>query len=409
MLIFGSLESQFAELNRDIEAYLNMKDYVKVVATVKEAMELCKRLHEEETDSSKKELWKNNAIALRKIYDHAKQHLSEEQVKNVATATKKTIEAIPLKGKEEKQEKKEPNKEIKYECNGINIKQFLSDEATSDVTYEDVCGMDAAKKRIEKEFFLTEKQRKIKEKLKKKNLNFILLYGVPGTGKTFFAQATSNEFKARFEGEDIQFFAVKSGNLKDSKVGQSEKNIIALFEFAKQFERAVLFFDEAEALLPSRAINTGDPTDKQNVPIFLQQLSGFASSQNILVIAATNYPDKIDSAVLSRAKVQIEVPLADKETIYKILSSKLEGLISEEVDLDKLSQKLVGYSNRDIDRFAEELKEELSEEMEKYPEDNWDEILINNEILNRTLPKVKSSVKPIDLLNIAKYSESLGC
>ena len=129
MLIFGSLESQFAELNRDIEAYLNMKDYVKVVSTVKEAMELCKRLHEEETDSSKKELWKNNAIALRKIYDHAKQHLSEEQVKNVATVTKKPIEAIPLKGKEEKQEKREPSKEIKYECNGINIKQFLSDEA----------------------------------------------------------------------------------------------------------------------------------------------------------------------------------------------------------------------------------------------------------------------------------------
>ena len=111
---------------------------------------------------------------------------------------------------------------INYVINGVNVKDFIANESNDPVTFDDVKGMEKEKALIKREFFLSEEQRAFNEYLGKKPKTFILLYGVPGTGKTFFAKAISEELK-RSSGANVPFFSVVGSQLSDCKVGATEK------------------------------------------------------------------------------------------------------------------------------------------------------------------------------------------
>lgn len=399
--MYDNLKLQFSELNKAINQSLSLEDYSKALELIRKANEICKRMYEESTSVADKEFWKKNNFSLKKLANHCKENLKEQ---GIVLEVSKPKEVKSISKNEDSHIDSKNNEEINYFIDDIDVRQFLISDGKKDTTFDDVCGMEEEKKFIENEFFLNAKERSLREELGIDNENFLLLYGVPGTGKTFFATAISNELKKRNSDVEVHFFAVKSPNIKDSKVGATEKNIQAIFEFSKQFERCVLFFDEFEAIVPSRNINTGDPTAKTSVATFLQLIEGFSSNDGILIIAATNYPEQIDTAILSRAKEKIEVPLPNKETIYQILKKGLGDWLEDSIDLDELSEKMIGYSGRDLKHFIQEVKKILFNEI-KTANLYESKYTITKTMLEKALEKIKPVTLPKDIKRISAFKK----
>ena len=299
---------------------------------------------------------------------------------------------------------------INYVANGVNVKEFLSNESNDPVTFDDVKGMEKEKELIRSEFFLDEEDRAFNEYLGKKAKTFILLYGVPGTGKTFFAKAISEELK-RYSGSETPFFSVVGSQLSDCKVGATEKNIQAVFEFCKQFEHCVLFIDEFDTIAPDRKQANGDPTAASRVTVLLQMMDGFSSSKGTLVIAATNCPYNLDGAVLSRANTRIEIPLPDYEVIYSVLYSKIGNKLASDVDLAMLAARLEerGYSNRDIKNFIGNMVDSLSKErrLSKARGENksFDQFCFTNEMIEKAFAEIVPTTKQSDMDRIKEFKE----
>lgn len=157
----------------------------------------------------------------------------------------------------------------------------------------------------------------------KNNPRGILLYGPPGTGKTSLARAAVGQFR-----EHVFFFNVTPAKIKDMYVGQSDKNIEKIFKcaYAKLKEdpnyRVVIFFDEFEALAASRMDDMLG--DSRTVAMLLQMMQGIEGDNDRLsCMAATNYINKLDQAVLRRFSTQIFVDLPDHSARLQILYQEL--------------------------------------------------------------------------------------
>ena len=299
---------------------------------------------------------------------------------------------------------------INYVANGVNVKDFLSQESNDPVTFDDVKGMEREKALIKREFFLSAEQRAFNEHIGKKPKTFILLYGVPGTGKTFFAKAISEELK-NSSGSNVPFFSVVGSQLSDCKVGATERNIQAVFEFCKQFEHCVLFIDEFDTVVPDRKQANGDPTAAQRVTTLLQMMDGFNSSKGTLVIAATNCPYNLDGAVLSRANTRIEIPLPSYEVIYAVLKSKIGKKVASNVDLSVMAKRLEqgGYSNRDIKNFIGNMIDSLSDEysmsLDRGEKRGFDDFSYTNEIFEKAFKEIVPTTKQSDILRIKEFND----
>ncbi len=190
------------------------------------------------------------------------------------------------------------------------------------------------------------------------------LYGPPGTGKTLLAQAIAGETGS-------SFVLVKSSDVFGMWVGQSEKKAKAIFELAKRKAqetgtRSIIFFDEAEAVVPAH-IAAGDPVGAKVRHEILQQMQGFAGrDSNIIVIAATNHPDMIDAAFRSRLTSWIPMELPQDEAraelfhtfidsaIARIKVKKPDRQIGIEIDDATLIEATKGLSHRDIEQIVKE-------------------------------------------------------
>lgn len=430
MLSFNT-ETQLSTLLAEINQYKAVGDYERLLVSVRKAKECCKRLFEEATDKNRKDLMYRNALNLNSLEMQCIERL-KEQGKDVAGVNKSgtaparpasqparggSAPARPATGMGGGQAlatdgKKEERGDIQYEFFGVDVKQFLSEESNDEVTFDDVKGMTDEKKLVEREFFISDAVREFNASIGRKDKRFILLYGVPGTGKTFFAKAVSCELKKRGSGEDVPFFSVVGSQLKDSKVGGSEKNIQALFEFCKQFNRCVLFLDEFDSVVPDRGKDTGDPTAKTTVTTFLQVMDGFNSAKGTLIIAATNCPYDLDGAILSRVDARIEVPLPNFDVVFGTLKAKLGSKLSPDLDLNACSNLLVDkkYSNRDISKVINSMKDFLSDAfaadlgagINKDPS----QYLYTAEIFNRAVAANPASTKIEDMQRIQAFNNS---
>ena len=417
----SNLELSFVELRKDIERYASVGDYAHTMSLIEKAMPLCSKIYNETTDTAKKDVMRQNAAKLKQMYETCKrkvgdaeeltyEHKDKQPEKNRQNATKPAAQAANGKNsggsKESKESKNSANGEINYVFNGVNVEDFLSKESNDVVTFEDVKGMEEEKALIEREFFLTEEERAFNEFLGKKAKTFILLYGVPGTGKTFFAKAISQELKMR-SGDDVPFFSIVGSQLSDCKVGATEKNIQAVFEFCKQFEHCVLFIDEFDTIAPDRKQANGDPTAASRVTVLLQMMDGFSSSKGTLVIAATNCPYNLDGAILSRANTRIEIPLPTYEVIYATLYAKIGSILADDVDLPNLAVRLDGYSNRDIKNFMESMKDMLADEFKRSRNMGdtrpFSEYRYTNEMIDMAFEKVVPTTKQSDIDRIEKF------
>ena len=177
----------------------------------------------------------------------------------------------------------------------------------------------------------------------------ILLYGPPGTGKTLMAKAAANESEANF-------ISIKGPELISKWVGESEKGVREVFRKARQAAPCIIFFDEIDAIAPRRGGDFGDShVTERLISQLLTELDGLEVLTNVIVIAATNRPDIIDTALLRPGRFDrlLYVPSPDRDSrvqIIKIHTKKKP--LAEDVNIEKLADITDRYTGADISSLS---------------------------------------------------------
>jgi SpoVK/Ycf46/Vps4 family AAA+-type ATPase len=212
----------------------------------------------------------------------------------------------------------------------------------SDITLDKIAGLEEVKRDLATAYTLALARKPTNVKLKP--VKSVLMYGPPGNGKTLLAAAVSASF-------DCTFFNVNTGDLLSSLYGKSAQLVKAIFSEAETRAPSVIFFDEIDALVPSRDGELSS-ADNRLVSSFLQGADGFASKSTkslTLMVGATNKPWLIDDAMMSRFHRTIYVPLPDAAARNKIFELELmDNGIKSELSSKILAGLTEGCSGRDI-------------------------------------------------------------
>lgn len=238
---------------------------------------------------------------------------------------------------------KDDNKEKDEE--GEKFKQALNEAIVTDkpnVKWEDIAGLEQAKKALQEAVILPIKFPKIFEGARKP-WKGILLYGPPGTGKTFLAKACATEASGTF-------FSVSSSDLLSKYVGESEKLIKTLFKLAREKKPSIIFIDEIDSLCGARTEGENEASRRVKTE-FLVQMQGVGKDDfGFLVLGATNLPWAIDSAIRRRFEKRIYIPLPDVQARKFMVKHNLKGTPCDLTDeqYQKLAEGTDGFSGSDI-------------------------------------------------------------
>ncbi|KAK4165061.1 hypothetical protein QBC43DRAFT_316637 [Cladorrhinum sp. PSN259] len=177
--------------------------------------------------------------------------------------------------------------------------------------------------------------------LKTERIPGCLLYGPPGTGKTLLAKAVAKESGA-------SMLEVSAASINDMWLGQSEKNVRALFSLARKLAPCVIFLDEADALLGARHNSPGRTGHRETITQFLREWDGL-SDMRAFIMVATNRPFDLDEAVLRRLPRKILVDLPLKTEREKIVGVMLrDETLADDVSLEQLAAETELYSGSDL-------------------------------------------------------------
>lgn len=271
-------------------------------------------------------------------------------------------------------------------------------DASDKITFADVAGLEDVKEQITFKVLSPMQKPELAEKYHIRAGGKILLYGPPGTGKTFIARAIAGEV-------DAEFFAVNCQDLISKYMGDSSRQLDYLFAEAEKHEKAIIFFDEFDSVASKRGDGTGgvDAEMARFVATFLTKVDGFKPTANkmLLLIAATNRPWALDSAMLrgGRFDTQIYVGVPDQAAREFLINRALGGIAKEEkVDLSKLAWALEGYGGGDVTAICEKIKlepykrEVLTGEAQKITCEDCNKILFSsrNVITPEELEKFKA-------------------
>ncbi|NOQ55241.1 MAG: CDC48 family AAA ATPase [Nanohaloarchaea archaeon] len=178
----------------------------------------------------------------------------------------------------------------------------------------------------------------------------ILLYGLPGTGKTLLAKAVANK-------SNTNFISIKGPEVFNKYVGESEKAIREVFKRARQVAPSIIFIDEIDAIAPKRGHDMDSGVSDRVVNQLLTEMDGLEGLEGVVVIAATNRPDIIDTGVLrpGRFDRHIYIPVPDKESRKKIFDVYLSKMpIAKDVKVSELISKSDNYVGADIESICRE-------------------------------------------------------
>ncbi|WP_282779233.1 AAA family ATPase [Phaeodactylibacter xiamenensis] len=217
-----------------------------------------------------------------------------------------------------------------------------------ETTFEDVGGMEQVKEEVRMKILHPLKHPEIYQAYGKKIGGGILLYGPPGCGKTHLARATAGEVGSNF-------LAVGISDILDMYIGQSERNLHAIFEKARSLKPCVLFFDEVDALGASRS-DMRHSAGRNVINQFLAELDGVEyNNEGVLVLAATNAPWHLDSAFRRPGRFDriIFVPPPDAAAREAILKLKLKGKPVSELNYSTLVKKTGDFSGADLEAIID--------------------------------------------------------
>lgn len=225
------------------------------------------------------------------------------------------------------------------------------------ICFDDIAGLEDLKRVIRLQIVEPFLRPSLFARFKKKAGGGVLLYGPPGCGKTMIARAIASECRA-------EFLSVGISDVLDMYIGESQRKLAAMFTRARASQPCVLFFDEIDALAFARSKAQSEHT-RQIVNEFLTQLDGIGNdNQGILVLAATNMPWDVDSAMKrpGRFSRQIFVPPPDAPARAHMVNLKLRGVPHAGVDASALAEITPHYSGADIDGLIEAAKDRVIED-----------------------------------------------
>ncbi|MFW9951855.1 MAG: CDC48 family AAA ATPase [Candidatus Thorarchaeota archaeon] len=217
-------------------------------------------------------------------------------------------------------------------------------------TWDYVGGLESAKQKLIETIEWPFKYPHFYKYMKSKPSNGILLFGLPGTGKTLMAKALAHE-------AEINFISIKGPEFLSKWVGESAKAVRETFRKARTAAPCIIFFDEIDAIASRRSTSSGSKVEEQVVAQLLTEMDGLEELKDVILIAATNRPDMLDPAILRSGRFgrHIEVPLPNKASRLKIFQIHLNGRpLDENVDIEKMADDLEGYTGADIKAACEE-------------------------------------------------------
>ncbi|CAF1328459.1 unnamed protein product [Rotaria sp. Silwood1] len=211
------------------------------------------------------------------------------------------------------------------------------------VTFADVIGLEQAKEALKEAVILPVKFPHLFQG-KRKPWAGILLYGPPGTGKSYLAKAIATECKNTF-------ISVSSSDLLSKWLGESEKGVRGLFEIAREKQPCIVFIDEIDALCGQRS-DTESESSRRVKTEFLVQMQGVGSDNSgVLVLAATNIPWTLDTAIRRRFEKRIYISLPEvneRAAMFKTHLGASTYHTIKENEWMQLGQKSEHYSGADI-------------------------------------------------------------
>ncbi|MDF9746128.1 CDC48 family AAA ATPase [Natrinema salsiterrestre] len=265
-----------------------------------------------------------------------------------------------------------------------------------DVTWNDVGGLGETKEQLRETIQWPLDYPEVFEQMDMQAAKGVLMYGPPGTGKTLLAKAVANEAQSNF-------ISIKGPELLNKYVGESEKGVREVFEKARSNAPTVIFFDEIDSIAGERGQRQGDSgVGERVVSQLLTELDGLEELEDVVVIATTNRPDLIDSALLRPGRLDrhVHVPVPDEDARKAIFEVHTRNKpLAESVDLEWLAGETDGYVGADIEAVCREASMAASREFINSvdPEEMGDTIgnvRISREHFEHALGEVNPSVSP---------------
>ncbi len=280
---------------------------------------------------------------------------------------------------------------------------------TPDVKWADLGGLDGVKRELQEAVEWPLKFADLYAAIGYNMPKGILLYGSSGTGKTMLAKAVATESEANF-------ISVRGPELLSKWVGESERGVREVFRRARQAAPCIIFFDEIDALAPTRGMGGDSMVTERVVSQLLTELDGIQQLNGVVVLAATNRIDMVDPALVRPGRFDkvIPIPMPDKESREQILKINMEGKqITDAVrkDLKPLVDMTEGFSGADVAALVNTaVSMVLQEYVAKYPrpddaKKHLEEAVVTFDHFKDAVKKVRSSreSKPMEKVAVPYY------
>lgn len=224
-----------------------------------------------------------------------------------------------------------------------------ADESLPTIKFKDIAGNEEAKK----EMMVLVDYLKDNSKYKKMEIKApsgVIMFGPPGTGKTLMAKAIAGE-------ANVPFFYTSGSSFVEMFAGLGAQRVRKLFEQAREQAPCIIFVDEVDAIGGARGTQGRISENDQTLNAFLEQMDGFSSNDQVLVIAATNRIDSLDPAFIrpGRFDKHIHIGLPDVKARKKILDLYVKSKpLAEDVDVESLARITVGMAGADLESLVNE-------------------------------------------------------
>jgi len=260
-------------------------------------------------------------------------------------------------------------------CEGEPIKREEEEEALAAVGYDDIGGCRKQLALIKEMVELPLRHPQLFKAIGVKPPRGILLYGPPGTGKTLIARAVANETGAFF-------YLINGPEIMSKLAGESESNLRKAFEEAEKNSPAIIFIDELDAIAPKREKTHGE-VERRIVSQLLTLMDGLKQRSHVIVMAATNRPNSIDSALrrFGRFDREVDIGIPDATGRLEVLRIHTKNMkLNDDVELEQVAAEAHGHVGADIAALCSEAA--LQQIREKMDLIDLEEDQIDAEVLN---------------------------